>query len=112
MVVSSQSSSRSQCNTRYNRDIQRKPSLIVIITSPIQNLFGNSELDLLLFDQSREGIPPSFDCAMTRGVDDPASRCGNRAIVLLDAHAHAPRCAKRGGKPKPEGCAPGKQRLS
>ena len=35
-----------------------------------------------------------------RGVDDPASRCGNRAIVLLDTHAHASRCAKRGGKPK------------
>ena len=49
---------------------------------------------------------------VARGVDDPASRCGNRAIVLRDAHAHASRCAKRGGKPEPEGCAPGEQRLS
>ena len=49
---------------------------------------------------------------MPRGVGDRASRCGNRAIVLLDAHVHASRWAKRGGKPNPEGCAPGKQRLS
>ena len=64
--------------------------------------------------RQRDGSISTFNhqVAYSRGVDDRASRCGNRAIVLLDAHAHASRCAKRGGKPKPEGCAPGKQRLS